>query len=219
MDQKIVILLLARGGSKTIPRKNVEKLNGHPLIFYALRESKKSIVNNNNIWVSTDDEEIKRLSLSYGVNVLGRPSELATDESPSENSLLHFADNVDFDILIFIQPTSPLITFKDINRGIDKILNEDYDSLFSVALANDILMWDINRMIPVNYNLVDRKRKQTREYFGIETGAFYITKKEALLKSKCRLSGKIGYVQIPYWRSFQIDDYDDLEGIEKLMRE
>lgn len=216
-SEKVVSLILARGGSKTIPRKNVEKINGHPLIYYTIEESKKSNVDET--WLSTEDKEIKELALSYGINVIDRPEELASDISSSEQSLLHFAENVEFDILVFIQPTSPLITYKDINRGIEIIKAEDYDSVFSAALANDILMWDINKMVPLNYTLMNRKRKQTRKFFGIETGAFYITTKESLLESKCRLSGKIGIVQIPYWRSFQVDDFDDLEGIEKLMKE
>lgn len=216
-SEKIVSLILARGGSKTIPRKNVEKINGYPLIYYTIEASKKSNVDDT--WVSTEDEEIKKLSLNYGAKVMDRPMELASDSSPSEDCLIHFAENVEFDLLVFIQPTSPLITFKDINKGIKIMETGEYDSLLSIALANDVLMWDIDKMIPINYELMNRKRKQTRKFFGIETGAFYITTKEALLKSKCRISGKIGYVQIPYWRSFQVDDFDDLEGIEKLMKE
>jgi len=218
VNQKIISLILARGRSKGITKKNIINLNGHPLIYYTIKESKKSIVVNSNIWLSTDDKEIKNIALRYGIKVLDRPDELATDKSSSEDALLHFAENVDFDILIFIQPTSPLLKAKDINEGIYKIINEDYDSILSLSIANDLLMWDEN-IKPINYDLLNRGRRQERKNLYIENGAFYITKRECLLKSKCRISGKIGFVQIPYWRSFQIDNFDDLEGISKLMVE
>jgi len=215
-SEKVVSLILARGKSKTIPRKNLYKLNGHPLIYYTIEESKKSNVDET--WVSTEDEEIKELALIYGINVIDRPEELASDVSSSEDSLLHFAKNVEFDILVFIQLTSPLLKSSDINKGINMIINEDYDSIISLSIANDLLIWDEN-LKPINYDPMNRGRRQDRGYLYIENGAFYITKKEYLLKSKCRISGKIGFVQIPYWRSFQIDDFNDLEGIEKLMKE
>lgn len=214
MNPKIVSLILARGGSKTIPRKSLYKLHGNPLIHYTIEASKNSNVNET--WLSTEDEEIKDVALSYGINVIDRPPELASDESSSEDALMHFADNIDFDILVFIQPTSPLLKSEDINRGIYMIKNEEYDSLISLSIANDLLVWDEN-LKPINYDPMNRGRRQEREIIYVENGAFYITKKECLLKSKCRISGKIGVVQIPYWRSFQIDDYDDLWGIEKLM--
>jgi len=213
-SEKVVSLILARGKSKTIPRKNLYKLNGHPLIYYTIEESKKSNVDET--WVSTEDKEIKDIALSYGINVIDRPVELASDESSSEDALLHFAESIDFDILVFIQPTSPLLKSSDINKGINMIINEDYDSLISLSIANDLLIWDEN-LKPINYDPMNRGRRQDRRYLYIENGAFYITKKECLLKSKCRISGKIGFVQIPYWRSFQIDDFNDLNGISKIM--
>jgi len=216
MSEKIVSVILARGGSKTIPGKNLHDLNGYPLIYYTINASKKSMVDET--WLSTEDQKIKEVALSYDINVLDRPQEYATDLSSSEDALLHFAENVDFDILVFIQPTSPLLKSKDINRGIKKILHGECDSLLSLSVANDLLVWDED-IQPINYDPMNRGRRQDRGDLYIENGAFYITRKKNLLYSKCRISGKIGFVQIPYWRSFQIDDYDDLWGIEKLMKE
>ena len=216
MSEKIVSVILARGGSKTIPGKNLHDLNGYPLIYYTIDAAKKS--NIEEVWVSTDDKEIKEVALSYDINVIDRPHEYATDLASSEDALLHFANNVDFNILVFIQPTSPLLKAKDINRGIKKMLNGDCDSLLSLSVANDLLVWNED-LKPINYDPMNRGRRQDRGDLYIENGAFYITKRDALLKSKCRISGKIGFVQIPYWRSFQIDDFNDLWGIEKLMKE
>ena len=117
---KIVSVILARGGSKGIPRKNTMDLKGKPLISYAINASIRSKVTET--WVSTDDYIISTISRNLGANILQRPSNLATDTSQSEDALLHFADNVDFDILVFIQPTSPLLEYKYINKGITKCL-------------------------------------------------------------------------------------------------
>ena len=108
---KIVSVILARGGSKGIPQKNIVNLNGKPLIQYSIDASNNSNVEET--WVSTDCSKIKKISLTLGANVLDRPTHLATDISSSDSALLHFAENVDFEILVFIQPTSPLIKAND----------------------------------------------------------------------------------------------------------
>ena len=80
-------------------------------------------------WVSTDNKKIKSISLKNDALVIDRPAELATDTSPSEDSLIHFTENVNFDILVFLQPTSPLLKHTDINNALE--LMNKYDSIFS----------------------------------------------------------------------------------------
>ena len=113
---KIVSVILARGGSKGIKKKNIIEIKNKPLIAFAIEASNNSLVDET--WVSTDNEEIAYVSGKYGANILNRPKELATDTSKSEDALVHFANNVDFDILVFIQPTSPLLSETYINDGI-----------------------------------------------------------------------------------------------------
>ena len=137
MNKKIVSVILARGGSKGIPQKNIVDINGQPLISYTIETSINSNVSKT--WVSTDDDEIKSISLKYGAKVLDRPLKYATDISKSEDALLHFANNVDFDILVFIQPTSPLLKPKYINEGIKMI--DQYDSVFSVYKEHWLPRW------------------------------------------------------------------------------
>ena len=86
---KTVALILARGGSKEIPKKNIQPLSGEPLISYAINSAKWSNVYE--VWVSTDNRTIKNISVQLGAKVIDRPDEFATDESPSEESLLNFA--------------------------------------------------------------------------------------------------------------------------------
>ena len=128
----ICSLILARGGSKGIPGKNIIDLNGKPLIAYSIEASLASGVDEP--WVSTDDPEIAMASREYGAKVIDRPSELAQDTSKSEDALNHFADNKEFDSMVFIQPTSPMIQPGDIDEALQMVRpNGKYDSVFTVT--------------------------------------------------------------------------------------
>ena len=100
---KTVALILARGGSKGIPNKNIINLKNKPLISYVINAANKSHCDET--WVSTDSNEIKKIAQSYGANVIDRPKELSEDYSKSEEALVHFSNNIEYDILIIIQTT------------------------------------------------------------------------------------------------------------------
>ena len=209
---KIVSIIPARGGSKGIPLKNIIELDGKPLISYTIEASKQSNVDET--WVSTDSNDISSVSMLYGANVIDRPYEISTDTSQSEETLLHAAYQVDFDILVFIQPTSPLITSEDINKGLEMM--DEYDSVFSVTKEHWIPRWTMD-VKPFEWEINNRPMRQDKPETYIENGAFYITKRKNLLESKLRYSGKIGVVEMPLSRSFQIDTQEDLELMEKLI--
>ena len=209
---KTVALILARGGSKGISNKNILPLSGEPLISYSINAAKWSGVDD--VWVSSDSTPIRNISKGLGVNVIKRPDEFATDESPSEEALLHFAENVDFDTLVFIQPTSPLLKPSYINIGLNKM--KKYDSVFSVHVEHWVPRWDMN-INPIGFDNDNRPRRQDRDSVYVENGAFYITTKERLLESKCRISGNIGIVKMKLQDSFQIDIEDDFELVEKFL--
>jgi len=207
-------LITARGGSKTIPKKNILPLKEKPLIAYSILASINSFVHET--WVSTDDEMIKKVSIEWGAKVIDRPKKYATDTSMNESSLLQFAEQENFDWLIFIQPTSPFINTEYINKGIEMIKTGKYDSVFTATKKHWVPTWtkDIK---PINWDIVNRPRRQDREYHYEENGMFYITSKERLLESKLRYGGKMGIVKIPLYDSFQIDSSEDLELIKKII--
>ena len=192
----IVSVILARGNSKAIPRKNIIDLNGKPLISYSISELHKSNVDE--IWVSTDDEDIIKVSEQYGAKILRRPESLCREYSSSESGLLHFVNNVykKFDILVFVQCTSPLIKFKYINQGIEMIKSGKYDSIFSCYIQHFLPEWSLN-LKPLNwgsklkYWLTGKPeqypRRQDKETKLLDIGMFYVIKKEILLKNKFRL--------------------------------
>ena len=111
---------------------------------------------------------------------------------------------MNFDILIFLQPTSPLILSQDINKGLDHLLSASYDSLFSVYKEHWIPRWSL-KVKPKNWDINQRPMRQNIEASLVENGAFYISTRKQLLSSKLRYGGKIGYIEMPLYRSFQID--------------
>jgi N-acylneuraminate cytidylyltransferase len=214
---KIVSVILARGGSKGIKDKNIKPLHGKPLIFFTIEASNKSIVNET--WVSTDHKKIAAVSREYGANVLRRPDEFATDISTSEEALIHFAKNIDFDIMVFIQPTSPLIRSEDINGALNKFIKGKWDSLLTLVRQHNF-QWKIEDgevVKPTNYDFLNRPRRQDHGGYMVENGAFYITTKEAFQKSKCRISGDITFYEMPPHTYFELDEESDIIILENLL--
>jgi CMP-N,N'-diacetyllegionaminic acid synthase len=208
--KKTVTLIPARGGSKGIPKKNIVDINGKPLIAYAIEASIKS--HSNETWVSTEDDEIAITAKKYGARVLRRPEEIATDNATSESVLLHFTKEVnDFDILIFLQATCPFVQNSDINNAL--ILMEDNDSVISVSKFDQMLWMGSKAM----YDVKNRQRRQNLEQRYVETGSIFATTKAGLLRSKNRINGKVGFLEVPKWRSIDIDTYEDLELVRKIM--
>ena len=213
---KTVALILARGGSKGIPNKNIIKIKQKPLLAYSILAAQKSNVDE--VWVSTDCEKIKSVALDYKAKVLDRPTKYATDFSKSEDALIHFAKKINFNTLVFIQPTSPLIKFNDINSGLSLMEKNSYDSVFSAYKEHWLPRWSLDKT-PDNWEIENRPMRQEIDEKYVENGAFYITSKEALMNSCLRYSGNIGIIEMPLSRSFQIDNEDDLLLIKELINE
>jgi N-acylneuraminate cytidylyltransferase len=212
---KIVSLIPARGGSKGIPGKNMKIINGKRLIHYAIDASIRAGVDET--WVSTDNQDIERVSQFWGAKVIQRPEEISGDDSSTEESIFHFMEHVDFDVLVLIQCTSPMIKPDHLIKGLEIFKQGQYDSLFSAVKSNDLLIWNQD-LKPINYDINKRGNRQGRkEYIYVETGSFYISSRQNLEENKCRLGGKIGIVEIPFWESFEIDTLEDYKHIKKLM--
>ena len=155
------------------------------------------------------------VSEQYGAEVLARPSKLASDTATSESALIHFAENVDFDILVFMQATSPLTLPEHLTQGVKIVRDRKADSC--LAVTEDLrFYWDTSRK-PVNYDPHQRPRTQDKDCWYKETGAFYITNREALLQSRCRISGVVDFVIVPERYSHEIDTYDDLSLLSHLL--
>jgi len=208
----IKIIIPARGGSKRIPKKNLVDLNGKPLLYYTMNTCKNIT---DDIWVSTDDADIKEFAESMNVNVIERPARLATDESKTEDVVEHFLEEIDTDLFCVVQPTSPLLSFTSILNGVE--LMEEYDSVISVC--KDVnYYWDLTGK-PVNFKLGNRKRTQEHQAWFKENGAFYMTTKHNFLKSNILQNGNVGFVEMSARESIDIDNKYDLEIVRRMIND
>ena len=212
----IIALIPLRGGSKSIPKKNIKIIAGKPLLAWVL-EAAKSSLNIDAVFVSTECDEIAQViqDLDLGIVIIPRPIDLATDHASTESVMLHFMDEVDFDLLVTIQATSPLLTAQDLDRAILEFQNSQLDSMLS-AVRTKRFFWDENCK-PINYDPVFRPRRQ--DFLGtfMENGAFYITKKNVLKTDKCRLGGKIGIYEMDEFAALEIDEAGDWERVEQIL--
>lgn len=213
---KIKSIIPARSGSKGIPNKNIANLNGKPLLYYTINASLHSMVGLET-YVSSDSDEILNVAQQLGAQTIKRPSEISQDKSKSEETLLHFLDQQECDILVFIQPTSPLLLPKHINQAIDYLLqNTQLNSAFTVFKEHWLPRWSANRQ-PVNWDINARPMRQDVEEQYVENGACYVSRADIVKKTKLRYSYPIEFVVMENHESFQVDTYDDFYLVSKLL--
>jgi N-acylneuraminate cytidylyltransferase len=208
----MIALIPLRGGSKSIPMKNIKEMAGRPLCAWVINAARGSGLFGK-VVVSTDSDKIAETAEKYGAEILIRPAEYATDTATTESVMLHAAENYGFDVICTIQATSPLTTYKDLLKAYDNMLRAGNDSLFTATRIKKFLWSD--GLIPLNYNPQKRPMRQQWEGTLVENGAFYFTCRHILLQDKCRLGGNIGVYEMPYF--VDIDEPEDWLQAEKLL--
>ncbi len=210
-----VAFIPVRKGSKSIINKNISPVNHKPLIYWTTLAAQVS--NLDKVYVSTDGEDIKNTVEEFGFNkveVIPRSEYSSSDTATSETALIEFCENYKFDNVVFLQATSPLTTAVDINKALEKYLKSDKKSLIS-AVKRSQFIWGVNGE-PLNYNPNNRPRRQDWDGYYIENGAFYISSRENILKSQCRITPPVDFWEMNDKTLFEIDNPQDIELIEKL---
>lgn len=218
MYRPISAIILARGGSKEIPRKNIIDFCGLPLVAHTIRQALNSKYVDK-AYVSSDSEEILHIAGSFGALPIRRPSKLSTDDSASETAIKHFVENTEVgDTILFLQPTSPLREAKDIDSAIEKYYENGYDSLFSATDGKDLCVWNVSGETynSLSYDYTKRQRRQDIQNVVVENGSFYILDRDGFLKNNNRLFGKIGHYMMDDYKIHEIDNHHDLELCEFL---
>lgn len=219
--KKYIALIPARGGSKSIPLKNIKKIAGKPLIYWTI-EAAINCSKIEKVYLSTDSEKIidvARNIKNEKIVIINRSPETATDTASTESVMLEFANFHDFENIILIQATSPLLTSKDLEEAIMTFESYEADSLLSVVEQKRFI-WNKSSdhfVKPLNYDPLNRPRRQDFKGYLVENGAFYITSKKLLQETKCRISGNIAYYKMPEETYYEIDELADWEIIEKLL--
>lgn len=212
----MVGLIPLRGGSKSIPGKNIKLLAGKPLCLWVIEAAHKSGIFDRLV-VSTDSEEIATVVRNAGlpVEIIKRPPEYATDSATTEAVMIHVASLIDFDIIATIQATSPLTRPEDFIAAYDIFNRENADSLLTCVRVKHFF-WDDEGM-PINYDPHHRPMRQNFNGTLMENGAFYFTRRAILEEYKCRLGGKICIYEMPAEMVTEIDEPSDWEKISSLV--
>ena len=216
-EYKNIVVIPARGGSKRLPNKNIKLLGELPLVVHSI---KYALVNGiYDIFVSTDDDEIKKIAKKYNVKVIDRPSELATDNSPTIDTVKHALEsleNKDFNVIL-LQPTNPLRP-KDLLKNALKIFEEkNFDSLMSVTRNHQKFGKIINqKFIPFNYEI--GQRSQDLEPLYYENGLLYITKSELILKGQIIGNNNFPMIVNHPFSQVDIDTKEDFEYAEYMLK-
>jgi len=218
---KTVAFIPVRGGSKSIPKKNIKELGGRPLLHWTLEAATRAEAIDA-VYVSSDSDEILKCAEAFGhekVKLLKRPPELASDTASTEDAMLHFAKAHEFEQIMLVQATSPLTTSADIDGSLEKMRKVGADSLLSVTHEHRF-RWKAtsDELVEAeNYNPITRPRRQDWSGELMENGAFYVCARDALLESGCRLNGKVAHWTMPPHTAVEIDTPDDWEILEALV--
>ena len=220
-------LIPARGGSKGIPDKNLYPVNGKPLIAYTIVTAKASS------WldcviVSTDSDAISKTAKEYDAEVpFMRPAELAADDSGAkeviEHAIMHYENQgVEFDLIVYLQPTSPLRTTEDIERAIQMMSEGNADSLVSVVdvphqFGLESLMIEEDGLLKAAVEGNQFRRQDKVHYVARNGPAIVITRPETIKNSNSIYGDSVLSYKMPPRRSVDIDDIDDINFVEWLM--
>jgi CMP-N,N'-diacetyllegionaminic acid synthase len=222
--KNIVAIIPARGGSKGIPKKNLIDFCGKPLVSWTIEQS-LDVKTISTVWVSSDSQQILDVGKRLGANTILRPKSLSSDSATTESAWDHALNIIQektgiVDMVVGLQPTSPVRESKDIEKAIKIFKKSKCDSLFSAAEIDDFYIWQKKRkkLISLNYDYAQRGRRQDHTKQYVENGSFYIFKPQTLKKFNNRLGGKIEISLMEFWKSFEIDSLKDIELCETLMK-
>ncbi|CAH0145984.1 N-acylneuraminate cytidylyltransferase [Microbacterium foliorum] len=222
---KVVAIIPARGGSKGVPRKNLRRVGGMPLVERAVR-SALAVEDIDLVVVSTDDDEIAAVSRAAGARVVRRPAALSGDTASSESAILHALEQLEsagerIGVVAFLQATSPFIPTDALAAAVREVGEGRADSMFAAHETYGFL-WgrggeidadvavDADAAVALNHDAAHRPRRQDREPHYLETGAFYVFRAEGFRTAGYRFFGRIRIAEVPEWTAIEIDDEQQL---------
>ncbi|WP_434812253.1 cytidylyltransferase domain-containing protein [Microbacterium sp. bgisy189] len=212
----VVAIIPARGGSKGVPRKNVRRVGGVPLIARAVHAARAAALIDL-VAVSTDDAEIAAVARAAGAVIVDRPADLSGDTAGSESAVLHALDALEaagehIETIVFVQATSPFIDPTDLDEAVRMLRVDGYDSVFA-AFETYGFLWRRTvdgHAAAINHDATHRPRRQDRDPHYLETGAFYAFDAAGFRRARHRFFGRTGIVVVPERTAIEIDDADQL---------
>ena len=224
--KKVIAIIPARGGSKGLPRKNIKNLAGKPLIAWTIELALKSRYLDRVI-VSTEDDEIAKISKKYGAEVIKRPKKLATDKTETIDVIFHVLrtlkkENYTPEIIILLQPTSPLRSADDVNKAIEYFFKNECESVVSICEFEHSPYWafKIKRryLTPIFGWKYFKIRRQDLPKAYIPNGAIFIAAVKTLEKYKSFYTHKTLPYIMSVERSIDIDSEIDFKLAELILQ-
>ena len=220
-----IAFIPARGGSKGLPRKNVLPFLGEPLIQRSVRIAVEADIFDR-IIVNTDDDEIAENASAVGAEVVWRPEDLGSDKAEVDPLILWTIEHLNLaelhnEIMALLYCTAPLRRSSDIVNTVRLVVEGDYDSALTLVETSDYL-WERNGDVfqPTNYVPSRRAARQQEAWNQFkENKAVYAFQIKDIVKSGCRLNGRVGGVLMDFDRSIDIDSLEEFriaEAIEKI---
>jgi CMP-N,N'-diacetyllegionaminic acid synthase len=213
--RRVIALIPARGGSKGLPGKNIAPLGDRPLIAWSI-EAAKASRHVDDVAVTTDDPAIAAIARQWGATVVERPAELATDTAPIEGALFHAVDTLGggWEILVLLQPTSPLRRPEDIDACIETMSEAKAPCALTVCDPGKSPYWMYTltgdrRMNPVVPGIEGRRRQDLPEAYALN-GAVYVADIAWLRANGKFMSPETVACLMPRERSVDIDSAHDL---------
>jgi CMP-N,N'-diacetyllegionaminic acid synthase len=218
-NPNILGVIPARGGSKSIPGKNIISFVGKPLICYTIEAALKSKYLKRVI-VSTDDSDIAKVAQDCGAEIpFSRPSNLSQDDTPSVSVVKHAVNTIEesqgclFDFVVLLQPTSPLRDERYIDLAVEKMLETGADSVITVCKVNHHPFWNFvaqdDRLHSLLPNCDKSSRRQELPQTYAPNGAVYVVKRDVLFNENTMFGKDLRGVIMPSEESIDIDDYYD----------
>lgn len=216
----VIAFIPVRGGSKSIPLKNIKPFCGKPLVCWNI-EALENCDLVDEVIVATDSdkiEEVVRERHYKKTSVYRRSAENASDTASTESVMLEYINAKKLSgniVFMLVQATSPLTQTKHFEEALSLYEAGKYDSMLS-CVRNKRFFWNTDGT-PHNYDYRKRPRRQDFDGMFMENGAFYINTVGNIIRDKNRLSGKIGIYEMPEYTSIEIDEPDDWTILEQLM--
>ena len=221
VTNRTIAFIPVRGGSKSIPLKNIKPLCGKPLVCWSI-EAIEKCTSVDEIVVATDSdiiEEVVKQQHYAKTKVYRRSAENASDTASTESVMLEYINHAQLPIntkFMLVQATSPLTETKHFDEALHFFSTSQYDSLLTCT-RNKRFFWKEDGS-SLNYDYKNRPRRQDFDGMLMENGAFYINSVGNIIRDSNRLSGKIGIYEMPEYTSMEIDEPDDWIILENLMR-
>lgn len=215
--EKVVAVIPARGGSKGIENKNLRTVGGIPLVVRAVIAATKT-ESIDDVYVTTDSQEISKLASSAGAKVIIRPDAISGDHASSESALLHALEIIEeAEIVVFIQCTSPFLETRAVDEAVSLVKSGVADSVFS-GVEDHGFFWRLEDGVSVaeGHNPQRRERRQDLPIKIRETGAFYVFHRKGLQESGSRFNGRVMHVGVSKKTVMDIDTQEDLELADML---